>query len=39
MGDRSPIAHEYNLTDIDMRYADVVSLEGTLGYLAEQRPG
>ena len=36
VGDRSPKAHEYNLTDIDMRYADVVNLDTTLGYLATQ---
>jgi nicotinamidase-related amidase len=36
VGDRSPKVHEYNLTDIDMRYADVVSLDTTLGYLATQ---
>jgi nicotinamidase-related amidase len=37
VGDRSPKAHEYNLTDIDMRYADVVSLDATLGYLAARK--
>lgn len=37
VGDRSPVAHEYNLTDIDMRYADVVGLDATLDYLAAQK--
>ena len=33
VGDRSPLAHEANLTDIDLRYADVVDLEETITYL------
>lgn len=33
VGDRSPLAHEVNLTDIDLRYADVVALEDTIAYL------
>jgi maleamate amidohydrolase len=33
VGDRSPLAHEVNLTDIDLRYADVVGLEETITYL------
>jgi len=39
VGDRSPKVHEYNLTDIDMRYGDVVSLDTVLGYLAKQKRG
>ncbi|MDW6023413.1 isochorismatase family protein [Mesorhizobium sp. BAC0120] len=35
VGDRSPLAHEVNLTDIDLRYADVVGIEETLSYLNE----
>ncbi len=33
VGDRSEVAHEANLTDIDLRFADVVSLSDTLDYL------
>jgi nicotinamidase-related amidase len=33
VGDRSPIAHEYNLTEIDLRYADVVGIDEVLAYL------
>jgi maleamate amidohydrolase len=33
--DRSEIAHEFTLCDIQARFADVVSLERTLKYLAE----
>ena len=35
VGDRNPDAHEANLYDIDAKYGDVVSLEGTLEYLEE----
>jgi nicotinamidase-related amidase len=35
VGDRNPAAHEANLYDLDTKYADVVSLEETLAYLAE----
>jgi len=35
VGDRSPLAHEVNLTDIDLRYADVMSLEDVSSYLKE----
>ncbi|MCC2650825.1 MAG: carbamoylsarcosine amidase [Microvirga sp.] len=37
VGDRSPIAHECNLIDIDMRFADVVSTREILDYI-KQRP-
>ena len=33
VGDRSPLAHETNLTDIDLRYADVVGMDETISYL------
>jgi maleamate amidohydrolase len=33
VGDRSPLAHEANLHDIDARYGDVVSLEQACRYL------
>jgi nicotinamidase-related amidase len=33
VGDRSEVAHEANLTDIDLRFADVVSLSDTIEYL------
>ena len=33
VGDRSPLAHETNLTDIDLRYADVVGIDETISYL------
>ncbi len=33
VGDRSPLAHECNLTDIDMRYADVVPTDDVVAYL------
>jgi len=33
VGDRAPEPHEANLVDIQAKYADVVSLEGVLGYL------
>lgn len=35
VGDRSPAAHEANLVDIDLRYADVVGLEQVIAYLRE----
>lgn len=34
VGDRSALAHEANLIDIDQRYGDVVSLEEAVDYLA-----
>ncbi|PZQ47274.1 MAG: hypothetical protein DI556_17525 [Rhodovulum sulfidophilum] len=34
VGERSPIAHEANLTDIDLRYADVVDGAEVIAYLA-----
>ena len=34
VGDRAPDPHEANLVDIQAKYADVVSLEDTLAYLA-----
>ena len=33
VGDRSPVAHEWTLFDIQARFADVVSLEEALAYL------
>ncbi|KAA0969628.1 isochorismatase family protein [Aureimonas fodinaquatilis] len=33
VGDRSPTAHEANLTDIDLRYGDVVTVAETVAYL------
>jgi isochorismate hydrolase len=33
--DRSEVAHEWTLFDIQARFADVVSLEQTLAYLRE----
>lgn len=33
VGDRSPLAHEANLTDIDLRYGDVVDLSEVTRYL------
>ncbi len=33
VGDRSPEAHEYNLMEIDARYADVVSLDAVREYI------
>jgi nicotinamidase-related amidase len=35
--DRSEIAHEWTLFDIQARFADVVSLEETLGYLSAKK--
>jgi nicotinamidase-related amidase len=34
VGDRHPLAHEANLTDIDLRFADVVPLKEVLEYLS-----
>jgi nicotinamidase-related amidase len=34
VGDRNPAAHEANLYDLDTKYADVLSLEETLAFLA-----
>lgn len=36
VGDRSPAAHEQALFDLEQKYADVVSLEETVAYLAGQ---
>lgn len=36
VGDRSPQAHEQALFDLEQKYADVVSLEETVAYLAGQ---
>jgi nicotinamidase-related amidase len=33
VGDRSEVAHEANLTDIDLRYADVEGLDDVVAYL------
>lgn len=38
VGDRSPVAHEANLVDIDLRYADVVDLIEVVRYLGERAP-
>ncbi len=35
VGDRDPAAHEANLSDIDTKYGDVVSVEDVLGYVGE----
>lgn len=37
VGDRSPLAHEVNLADIDLRYADVLGLDAIIAHL-EQNP-
>lgn len=37
VGDRHPLAHECNLTDIDLRYADVVPTERIVAYLLERK--
>jgi nicotinamidase-related amidase len=37
VGERSPVAHETNLVDIDMRYADVVGLGEVIDYLERSR--
>jgi nicotinamidase-related amidase len=34
VGDRAQAPHEANLFDIHAKYADVISLEETLGYVA-----
>jgi nicotinamidase-related amidase len=34
VGDRSPVAHEWTLFDIQARFADVVSLEDALAYIS-----
>ena len=36
--DRSEIAHEFTLTDVQARFADVVSLEETMEYLRGLQP-
>ena len=36
VGDRHPLAHECNLIDIDMRFADVVSTDSVLSVLGRQ---
>lgn len=35
VADRAPLSHTVNLFDMDAKYADVVSSEAVLGYLAE----
>lgn len=37
VGDRHPLAHEANLTDIDLRFADVVSTRDVVAYLQAVR--
>lgn len=37
VGDRSPTAHECNLTDIDLRYGDVVGMQEIVDYLSRTR--
>ena len=39
VGDRSRIAHETNLMDIEMRYGDVISLKQALEILSKRYPG
>jgi maleamate amidohydrolase len=39
VGDRSPLANEANLIDIDQRYGDVVTLKEALDYLARVSKG
>ncbi len=39
VGDRSPLANEANLIDIDQRYGDVVTLKEALDYLARMSGG
>ena len=39
VGDRSRLAHETNLMDIEMRYGDVISLKEALEILANLDPG
>jgi nicotinamidase-related amidase len=34
VGDRSPVAHEWTLFDIQARFADVVALEEALEYIS-----
>lgn len=38
VGDRSPLAHECNLADIDLRYGDVVGLKEVIAYLGKTSP-
>lgn len=39
VGDRHPLAHECNLTDIDLRYGDVVPTDDVIAYLrARKKP-
>ena len=33
VGDRHPLAHEANLTDIDLRFGDVTPVEDVIAYL------
>ena len=35
VGDRSPVAHEWTLFDIQARFADVVTLEEALAYVSK----
>jgi hypothetical protein len=35
VGDRSAVAHEWTLFDIQARFADVVSLDEALAYLSD----
>ncbi|MBW9116322.1 isochorismatase family protein [Rhizobium cauense] len=37
VGDRSAEAHQANLTDIDLRYADVTALQDVISYLKTQK--
>lgn len=39
VGDRDQDAHEANLRDMDLKYADVVSLDDALEYIASARAG
>jgi nicotinamidase-related amidase len=38
VGDRSELAHEFTLLDIQARFADVVSLDEAVAYLSRQQP-
>ena len=38
VGDRSQVAHEQSLLDMQAKYADVVTLEGVLAHLAKKTP-
>jgi hypothetical protein len=39
VGDRHPLAHEANLTDIDLRFADVTPTDDVIAYLNGLKTG